>query len=684
MGAVSLTGLTGAGTNTPRLLVTEIDLSSDGIELENVTALPLDLTGWNVYFYDWTTWPSPVQAFSFPPGTVAPPAGVMTIRDTGTAPGSYPSFYTIQAISWFNEATDNPVAVLLVDPAGQPADFFCAVDAYPTNIANPLPIPASQWSGNPVDPNIVPTLTYQRTNSVDLNSAPDWAVLTASMGAANAGLSGPFSGPRLVSISPIVTASFSSGIWSGTVSVNESITNMYLLAQDADGHAGAGGWFAVQPSTDLAVRQTASPASPVLGQDLTFTLLITNSGPAAAQSVSLVSPLPPTVTYKSSTSTQGAISISGSTVTATVGAMAAGAQVTVTIVATATASGGATNSATVSTSTVDYQPANNSAAAGAWINYVPSITSTANQFTYEDSAPVTVAFTISDIETPAGSLGLSASSSNTGLVPAGNLVFGGSGASRTLTMTPLANQFGSTLITIFVADSQNTSSNQFILAVTSVNDPPSFVKGGNQTVLEDAGPRTVAGWATAISPGPANEAAQTVAFNVGNNNPALFALAPAVSPAGALTYTTATNAVGSATVTLTLQDNGGTANGGVDTSAPQSFTITVTPVNDPPTFTKGLEVVVNEDCGPTNITTWATGISPGPSDESSQTVSFLVSNGNNALFSTQPALTPSGTLSFTPATNANGSAAVTVRFRITGEPLTGDWIPVSPKPSISR
>ena len=37
------------------------------------------------------------------------------------------------------------------------------------------------------------------------------------------------------------------------------------------------------------------------------------------------------------------------------------------------------------------------------------------------------------------------------------------------------------------------------------------------------------------------------------------------------------NASGSATVTVTLQDNGGTARGGVDTSAPQTFTITVLP-----------------------------------------------------------------------------------------------------------
>ena len=42
------------------------------------------------------------------------------------------------------------------------------------------------------------------------------------------------------------------------------------------------------------------------------------------------------------------------------------------------------------------------------------------------------------------------------------------------------------------------------------------------------------------------------------------------------------NASGTATVTVRLQDNGGTANGGVDTSAAQTFTVTITAANDAP------------------------------------------------------------------------------------------------------
>src|SRR5207248_1233438 len=88
------------------------------------------------------------------------------------------------------------------------------------------------------------------------------------------------------------------------------------------------------------------------------------------------------------------------------------------------------------------------------------------------------------------------------------------------------------------------------------------------------------------SPGPADESAQTVSFEITNNtNTSLFSVAPAVSSGGNLTYTLAADAFGSATITLRAHDTGGTANGGVDSSPTQSFTITINPVNDPPVVT---------------------------------------------------------------------------------------------------
>src|SRR5262249_52990533 len=69
---------------------------------------------------------------------------------------------------------------------------------------------------------------------------------------------------------------------------------------------------------------------------------------------------------------------------------------------------------------------------------------------------------------------------------------------------------------------------------------------------------------------------------VSNSNPGLFSAAPAVSPTGVLTFTSAPDANGIATIQVRAKDNGGTANGGQDTSPAPSFTITVTPANERP------------------------------------------------------------------------------------------------------
>ena len=205
------------------------------------------------------------------------------------------------------------------------------------------------------------------------------------------------------------------------------------------------------------------------------------------------------------------------------------------------------------------------------------------------------------------------------------------------------------------------------------NQAPSFVAGPAVTVLEDSGAQTFVGWATGISPGPAEEAGQVVTFVVtGNTNAALFGTPPAVSSAGVLTFTPAPNATGTATITLVAQDNGGTALGGVDTSAPQSFTITVTPVNDAPSFTAGAPPDRRSRMRRRRPSrAGRQRIRPGPPNEAAQTVAFVVTPDVPALFSVAPAVSPTGDLTFTPAPNATGTATLTVVAQDTGGTANG-------------
>ena len=72
-----------------------------------------------------------------------------------------------------------------------------------------------------------------------------------------------------------------------------------------------------------------------------------------------------------------------------------------------------------------------------------------DQSTDEDGPTGPLSFSIRDLETPAANLVVSGRSSDTGLVPEDSLLFGGSGISRTLTITPAANLSGQATITIF-------------------------------------------------------------------------------------------------------------------------------------------------------------------------------------------------------------------------------------------
>ena len=103
----------------------------------------------------------------------------------------------------------------------------------------------------------------------------------------------------------------------------------------------------------------------------------------------------------------------------------------------------------------------------------PTISDVGNRSTLEGTATSSIAITIGDAETPAASLVLTGSSSNTALVPNANLVFGGSGTSRTLIVTPAAGQSGSAIITLTVTDGDlMTASDTFLLTVNALYTLP--------------------------------------------------------------------------------------------------------------------------------------------------------------------------------------------------------------------
>ena len=93
------------------------------------------------------------------------------------------------------------------------------------------------------------------------------------------------------------------------------------------------------------------------------------------------------------------------------------------------------------------------------------------------------------------------------------------GCSYTFSFTPPSPVAGGQVITATATDpSGNTSEFSGTFGISTVNNAPSFTKGADQTVNEDAGPQSVPNWATNISAGSPDEAGQTLNFIVTNDN----------------------------------------------------------------------------------------------------------------------------------------------------------------------
>ncbi len=196
-----------------------------------------------------------------------------------------------------------------------------------------------------------------------------------------------------------------------------------------------------------------------------------------------------------------------------------------------------------------------------------------------------------------GTLSWSASGATKGTASAtGSVSAPTTGASPTsVTYTPNANATGSDTFTVTVNDGSATDSRAVNVTITPVNDAPTLIVPSTQRVSGTGGSqRSIPGYATAQPGGGSDEAGQTFTYSVvetlDENN---VVSGVSITSTGELRFTPAADAEGYAYYSVTLTDSGGTTNGGVDSSAPVTVTLSidtlapeltlVTPVTSPTT-----------------------------------------------------------------------------------------------------
>lgn len=121
------------------------------------------------------------------------------------------------------------------------------------------------------------------------------------------------------------------------------------------------------------------------------------------------------------------------------------------------------------------------------IETAPTIAAAPTSITTTEDTVATVTLTIGDMTAPANTLEILVASTNSTLLPPGNISLAGTGVTRTATLRPATNEFGATELTFTVRRPTDgaTSSVKVPVTFTAVNDPPQISRLTTKQTFED-------------------------------------------------------------------------------------------------------------------------------------------------------------------------------------------------------
>jgi uncharacterized repeat protein (TIGR01451 family) len=281
-----------------------------------------------------------------------------------------------------NLANNSATAADVVATATQ-ADLITTNTAAPSSVAAGSNVTYTQSVTNN-GPAAATTVSFTQTtppntNFQSITPAAGWTCVTPAVGAAGTITCTDSSLAVNATAAFTVVLQVTAGTASGTnIAETATATASNIVPNLTSNTATAQVVVANANSADMAIVKTATPNPSVSdGDTLTYTLVVTNNGPASATNVIVTDVLPSDVTWLSQTTTAGTCSEAGGTVTCLLGTMADTATATITILTIAGAPGTVSNTATVTADQTDPNLTNNSST---WPETITAATKIGLQF----------------------------------------------------------------------------------------------------------------------------------------------------------------------------------------------------------------------------------------------------------------------------------------------------------------